>query len=318
MQKLRLIFLFILLCNLLIFTTETTLYAEKQTIKTFENKVIKITSLNEIEKSQPAGTLYLFDIDDTLLDSAYMLGSKMWRKHIQEHTKRDQDVNWHDTLSLFVNRHYPFTVVEPITSQLIEDLKLNGHVVIALTARQRTAWYSTGVLGIDELTVDQLTKAGITFDTQFILSQYPFLKDVPEYFEGILFSEAEAKGGYLVSLFKEMSELPKKVVFVDDKEKQAASVCEAMETLGIPCESYWYTASDIKAKEFNALIANIQLYYLWISDGKEILSDEEALAIAAAENSSEKTALYYLDQVIELAKGSKRDLFLKGKLIKCQ
>jgi hypothetical protein len=50
-------------------------------------------------------------------------------------------------------------------------------------------------------------------------------------------------------------------------------------------------------KKFNPLIANIQLYYFWMSDGKTVLTDEQAESIAKSE--PEKDADFYLQAVIE-------------------
>jgi hypothetical protein len=57
---------------------------------------------------------------------------------------------------------------------------------------------------------------------------------------------------------------------------------------------------DEKASRFDPLIANIQLYYFWITDGKKVISDEEAIFIV--KEYPERKAEYYLQSLIYDAK----------------
>ena len=75
--------------------------------------IVEIDTVGHVVLSDPGDTLILFDIDDTLIDSSGMLGSKAWRTYIVDATKGDDRKNWHDILSLFVARHYPVCAVEP-------------------------------------------------------------------------------------------------------------------------------------------------------------------------------------------------------------
>ncbi len=103
-----------------------------------------------------------------------------------------------------------------------------------------------------------------------------------------------------MKLFKDAPQLPQRVIFIDDKQSQVESVAAVLHQLGIDHECYWYTATDDKARKFDPLIANIQLYYFWTSGAKRVLSDEEALSIA--EQYPEKNAEYYLQSVLNDAK----------------
>lgn len=56
-----------------------------------------IETLNDISLNQPSQTIFFFDIDDSLIDFPYMLGSKAWRKYVVEATKNvDTSQDWHD------------------------------------------------------------------------------------------------------------------------------------------------------------------------------------------------------------------------------
>ena len=259
------------------------------------NKIHKINSVREISTLHPKGTLVFFDIDDTLLDLPYMLGSRAWRRYISEATK-GSDRNWHDIFSLFINKNIPVVTVEKETSQLVKDLQQNGCEVYGLTARERQMWYQTSCEGIDRMTIKQLKSLNILFQRQMP----SFMQDT-EFFKGVYFADTDAKGDYLRKIV-EKGERPK-FIFIDDKRSQCESVSSALKELGINHECYWYCAADAKAEGFKPLIANIQLYYLWLSQGKEILSDQEAESISL--KYPDKDADYYLKALLKNA-GSDR------------
>lgn len=260
--------------------------------------IVKIESLNQIAESTQA--IYLIDLDDTLFDFPYMLGSKAWRKYITSATKEDLTENWHDLFSLFIARNHPLETVEAVTKQFILNLQATGNVVFGLTARERERWYDTPVDGIDRMTISQLKSVGINFNDECLVNAYSWLTNSPEFYEGVFFADLDSKGDYLLKLFKDAPELPKKVIFIDDKLSQVESVAAALSQLGIDHECYWYVATDKKASKFDPLIANIQLYYFWISGGERIISDEEAATIA--EQHPERNAEYYLQSLLKEAK----------------
>lgn len=265
--------------------------------------IVKIESLNQIANPESTQAIYFLDIDDTLFDSPYMLGSKAWRKYIVSATKDDLTENWHDIFSHFIARNHPLETVESLTSRFVKELQMRGCGVFGLTARERKIWYNTPMDDIDLLTVSQLESVGISFNNESLVKTYPHLTTNPEYFKGIFFADIEPKGEYLLKLFKDISPLPEKVIFIDDKQSQVESVATTLHQLGISYECYWYTATEDKAGKFDPLIANVQLYYFWVSDGKRVISDEEAASIA--EQYPERNAEYYLHTVLNDAK-SKR------------
>lgn len=283
----------LLLLTLFLFSTSAAVVAPV----TETNKIVKIASIQEIQTSYPKKTIIFFDLDDTLFDSPYMLGSKAWRKYISQVTK-DSKKNWHDIFSLFVARNLKVTPIEPATNQLINELQRQGYGVCGLTARERQIWYDTPTQGIDVLTIKQLDIAGIHFDGEAFKKMYPGLAQDPEFYEGVFFADTDSKGEYLRKILERSSpsERPKKIVFIDDKLSQVESVASALKQLHIDYECYWYYATDEKAKKFNPLIANIQLYYLWQTNGCEVLSDQEAEKIA--QQSPEKDPEYYLKAIL--------------------
>jgi hypothetical protein len=265
-------------------------------------KTVSIESLSQISQNNPSKTLFLFDLDDTIFDSSFMLGSKAWRRYIVEATKKiDPSENWHDIFSYsLASRKYPLKAVEEMTSSFVKGLQNQGFVVCGLTSRQRQIWYAMPQDGIDVLTEKQLSSVGVDFNNKSLENIYSDLSTDSGYYNGTFFAHIKPKGDYILHLFKTASHRPEKVIFVDDKPSEGESVANALTQLGIAHECYLYSATDKKGKAFNPLIANIQLYYFFESDGQRIVSDEEAAEIAKSD--PKKDADYYLSRAIEIAR----------------
>ncbi len=262
--------------------------------------IFEIKSLTDVNADQPEKTFFLFDIDDTVFDSLYMVGSSQWRKYIKEATtKIDNSKNWHDIFSYFLAQNHPLQTVETMTSPFIKDLQQKGYVVCGLTARERKIWYDMPQEGVDVMTTKQLNFVGVDFDNKALEAQYPYLSWDSEYYAGTFFADSESKGKYLEKLLGNVPELPSKIVFIDDKMSQVQSVSKALVQLNIEHECYSYSAIEEKGKKFNPLIANIQLYILYESKGKTVISDEQAANLA--KEHPDRDAEYYLRASLEIA-----------------
>jgi Protein of unknown function (DUF2608) len=279
----------------------TLMISNASSIAASEVTYTKINSMSEISTSFPNDTIIFFDIDDTLFDSPYMLGSKAWRRYIVQETK-NSDQNWHDIFTLFLSRVLKVMTIEPATNQLIENLQKKGYGVCALTSRERNMWYNTPIPSIDLLTIKQLESANIRFDSEAFTNKYRELAKDSEYFGGVFFANTDLKGDYLRRILTNVPH-PKKIVFIDDKLSQVESVASTLSKLGIDHNCYWYCATDDKSSKFNPLIANIQLYYLLISNGCQVISDQEAEIIAKKQ--PEKDAASYFEAILEYAKDLK-------------
>lgn len=266
------------------------------------SNVYKIESLSQIKEVEqaPNKTLFLFDLDDTVFDFPYMLGSKQWRKYFAEASKKiNPDKNWHDLISYFLVHNYPIRAVESNTSQFIKNLQQKGYIVCGLTSRERQKWYDTDKEGVDKATNKQLGSIGVNFYNYSLEGSYPYLALESEYFNGTFFANIEPKGNYLFELLNHAPDVPLKIVFIDDKPSQVESVANRLNELGIENECYSYSATDAKASKFNPLIANIQLYYFLESDRQRVLSDEQAAIIAQEE--ATKDADWYLREILQMA-----------------
>ena len=266
-----------------------------------ESKVVQIESIDQLPTSDYNQTIYLFNISDTLIDSPNMIGAKAWRKYIKEATKCDQSRNWHDLFSFFLlSHHYPVETVEGKTSQFIKDLQSKGALVCGLTGRERKMWYGTPAENVDEITIAQLKSVGIELSDDSLRRSFPSLASSSTYFKGVFFSDEESKSEYIKKLLSKPGNSIKNIVVVDDKVEEVNAISKVLSELKMPNECYWYSVTERKSREFNPLIANIQLYYFWLSGGEKVISDDEVLSII--EEYPERDAAYYLDVVMQVAK----------------
>lgn len=296
---------FFLFFTLLIIAINHSPLIAKPPSETCCSKFAKIYSIDEIQTSQPKETIFFFDIDDTLFDSPYMLGSKAWRKYITQATQNCER-NWHDILSLYIAQNLQMATVESGTSELIKNLQKQGYAVCGLTARERNIWYDTPTKGIDLLTLHQLAAVDIILDHASFEKGFPGLAQDNEYFAGVFFANEASKGSYLRKILENSAShhtLPEKIIFIDDKLSHVEAVLAVLQDLNIDHECYWYCATDNKSTTFNPLIANIQLYYFLTSQGKVILCDQEAELIGKRD--PKKSADYYLNTALNVGIRSK-------------
>jgi hypothetical protein len=98
--------------------------------------IVEITQIDDIRPYITKNALYLFDIDDTLIDNPFSLGSPPWRSWVKSKLP-NYNTNFvlYDALTLFIAKNAPYKTVEPSTANLIADLQSEGHAVFAFTAR---------------------------------------------------------------------------------------------------------------------------------------------------------------------------------------
>lgn len=256
-------------------------------------KILEIKSLSEIPNNQPVGTVYFFDLDDTLIDYPHMLGSKAWRSYLAKTTDGyEQPGSHHDIFTLSVVENHPIGTVEAITKKWLKTLQATGYAVYGLTARERNIWFYTPRERVDVLTCAQLAYAGIDFDQNPQSDLHLHFTQSQEYFKGIFFCNLDSKGDYVKKLLGGRCPKPQKIIFVDDKREHVEGVSKALAELKIDYECYWYCGVDEKTRGFEPLVANIQLHYFMLSKGHCVLSDDDARLIA--KKNPEKEALLYL------------------------
>lgn len=245
-----------------------------------QGEIVTTHQIDDILPRITQNTLCLFDIDDTLIDTPYYLGSPPWRSWVKSklpdcHT----DFVLYDALTLYIAQNIPYKAVEPTTVQLITDLQNEGVAAFAFTSRGRSQWYTTDLDGVDRFTHDQLEIAGIDFKKTQVPSELQLLE--PTYFDdGIIFAQHIKKGDLLKHLFMDLNYRPDLLIFVDDKLDQVQSVEAAAADVGIPFLGFWYRRVELDRAQFKPMVSNIQLESLLLSG--EIVNDERALELAEA------------------------------------
>lgn len=256
-------------------------------------EIIEINQIDDIRPYVTKNGLYLFDIDDTLIDNPISLGSPPWRSWVKSKiTDYQTPFMLYDALTLFIAKNTPYKTVEHSTADLIADLQNQGHAVLAFTARGRSEWYTTNIEGVDRFTMQQLHRAGIDFTKTQIPQELETLEDT-YFYEGIIFAQHIQKGDLLKHLIKDLNYHPSLIIFVDDKLDQVQSVEAALKESGIPFIGFWYRRSEFDRKNFNPMIANIQLESLILQ--KEIIKDETAAEIAKTLEADPQT--YFMEMM---------------------
>lgn len=247
--------------------------------------IIQSKKMAEILPKVTPETIVIFDIDNTLLESAQMLGSDMWFEHrIHEYlnlgnppeeavSKASRD--WTE-----VSESAKVQLIEKETPPLIEKLQRQGIPTMALTARK---------LSLMERSLGQLEENGISLKEKTLSSESVSVKDADDalFQKGIFTVGTNNKGKILVALFKKLNLTPKRIVFVDDKQKNVENVDAALTEAGIEIFAFRYGAADKKVKAFEPKLASAQ--YDFFKKNSRILSDEEMREKMACGNALEKT-----------------------------
>lgn len=229
--------------------------------------------LTEIEDEEE--TWVLFDLDQTLIESSFSIGSGAWWKHLRSQPYVSQNLHAH--LTHWVAGQVPVRPMEESLPELIQQLQKQGLLVLGLTARGKNEWFRFTIDDVQHLTHRQLSSIGYSLHQTVVPWDFenidPESSLVPAY--GVLFTSHVPKGIFLKDFLEAIQYTPKKIVFVDDKMDQVRSVEEALEALNIPFVGVRYSRCDQDFKEFQPHIATLQLKAL-IEEGY-LISDEEAL-----------------------------------------
>jgi hypothetical protein len=224
-------------------------------------------------------TWVLLNIAEVLTDSQMDLGTSRWRKFIKkasENWEGNSDYNVHDILSFLVFKKIPHKSVESNTPSIVSQWQEQEIVVMALTSRGRSQWYDTYIKKVDKLTNDVLKGIGFDFSKTILPDEFSGIKKSfrANYFKGIFYADNVEKGDLIKDVLIETGYHPAKIVYMDDKMDSIEEMQAACETLGIPFAGFWNNSTVPKHRDFNPMIANIQLESLLFYD--EILTNEQA------------------------------------------
>jgi len=219
-------------------------------------------------------TLVIFDIDGVLMVPKQILGSDPWAyyegdKFIAKCGDVPAGLRAFLPTWIYVQKHIEVKLVDEALLTVLKTLKERGIQAIGFTAR--------GVELVDR-TIEQLDSLGIKLKSNFEQAGELVTEEFC-YKNEILFTAAGSnKGGVLKKFFSLKGKRPKKIVFLDDRSKNIASMEKMCEAENIPFVGIRYGGADDVVEKFNGangwLIGDVQLRFL--KRFGLILSDEKA------------------------------------------
>ncbi|MEN9343312.1 MAG: hypothetical protein RLZZ453_99 [Chlamydiota bacterium] len=233
-------------------------------------EIIEMQDISHMLAHANQKTLFIFDLDNTLVETEQVLGSDQWvyymlNRYLKEGHSEKSAIDKLMPEWIEIQKHSNLTFVDPVVPHLLETLKKKQIAYIGITKRDPK---------VSERTLDQLKQLGISFHPKERLENGHCFGESYNitYKEGILFLAPDAdKGSALKAYFKQMPAKPDSIVAIDDKLSNVKSLEAAAKELGIRFIGIRYGALDHKVKNFNSAIADLQYERF-----KSILSDEEA------------------------------------------
>lgn len=213
------------------------LHAELRETRTFADLVPAVDT----------NTLVVVDIDNTTLEPVGAFGSDQWYYYLAKTVGEDKAGEaW-----TAAQKTVKVKPVEPITPDILKGFQKKGVKVMALTARGAED---------EAATFSQLKSVGVDYSANPPTRKELKTEDKGLFKNGVFFQgEGPSKGATLVAFIKKLGLKPGRVVFIDDKEKHAKSVEQAVREAGIPVISFRYGATDQKVKYFNDLTEEFDL-----------------------------------------------------------
>ncbi|MCI0458028.1 MAG: DUF2608 domain-containing protein [Gemmataceae bacterium] len=234
----------------------------------------EIMSMKEIVSSIDETTLLVLDVDNTVIEPEGNLGSDQWWYFLvakyQQIDKMEEKKAHREAMDLWNKTQWLITVraVETLTPGIIKQQQQRGVKVMGFTARTPD---------IAEKTLEQLQSIGVDYSNHPIHAKdFKFQLDggSARYTKGVLFiGEGNDKGKALVQFLKTIAFNAKRIVFVDDKEKNVESVAAALKANGTEYLCFKYDATYPKVRQFEADTRDIRLfcYGEWTPEAKAAL-----------------------------------------------
>jgi len=224
--------------------------------------IIETNNIEDLYPHVEEGTLVLLGMTDTISDSSLSLGSKPWRHYIRRNLRKIQDLdqagNLHDQWTFSVATTVPIQPVQKEIVEWIDTLQQKEIPVFCLTGRGRNTWYATVVDKVDKLTEFQLRSIGIDLKKSKVPEELK--KADPQLFQnGVFYTDPYTTGGFIDKILDETGYLPKKIIVVYDQWSQLQSVEEKLTEAGIDHICVLYQRAEKERKDFNPLVAMLQL-----------------------------------------------------------
>lgn len=196
----------------------------------------------------PEETLIIFDIDNTIAETTNELASPQWfssmirLKMKQDNLTKLEAVKQLLPLYYLVMQQATLQPIEKTIVPLIQQLQEQGYKIIGLTAR--------GAGPLKKCTYKQLQNIDINFTRSNIHSTDIIFSDDLQYIDNTIFVNGGNKGEALLRVLNYVDYMPKKIIFVDDKEYNHHTVEGTLMQNGIDHVCLWYRYCDEKVNAF--------------------------------------------------------------------
>lgn len=215
--------------------------------------------IRDMLKFTDEDTLVVTDLNHVLMETKQPLGSDHWAAYEVKRQMAETGATKLEVLHKMVPMWHhilmesEFKPVEPTTAGVIRKLQQQGNRVVGLTARYIEMAYPT---------IKQLQSIGIDLNL-YSLSHLDHEIEGPfaaKYVEGVIFVGLKNdKGETLMRLLDQLGHQPKKILFIDDKEKNLHSVSAACKKRGIPFVGLRYGYLDEDGAKFDPVSTDIEL-----------------------------------------------------------
>jgi hypothetical protein len=234
--------------------------------------VQEMAYFRELAGHTASDTVFLLDIDDTLLVPAQMLGSDCWFDHRIKQREAD-GINFATALDKTLAewqavRHLTrMQLIESDIPEIIGSLQKKGVSIMGLTTQQLALSCRT-LSQLHDHQVDLSLTSVCNEDLCFSLKEHTML-----YRKGILFTSGKSKGEAFFQFCEKIGYFPKRIVLIDDKLSHLESMEKEAMKRGVEFVGLRYGFSDARKTAFSPAIADYQLAN---STLMHLLSDQEA------------------------------------------
>lgn len=239
-------------------------------------EIQECASMREILQERSPNTLFIFDIDNTILRPSQAIGSDEWVEHSIKKKRLegagDADIE-RDVFDVLVAIYMLTRVrlVEKDTPLVINTLQKENYPLIVLTSRPNHVAIATA---------HQLKTLDIDIKKSAPIKTKIFLQILPKpivFEDGIIYTWTQCKGKALLQFLKNLPLLPKKIVVIDDKQHHLEDIEKELfreYANTISFKGLRYSGADAIVKGYDENIASKELEIFMNS----LISDEEAKA----------------------------------------
>ena len=272
------------------------------TSSNIKSEVREINSIQDILKIFDKATLndlFVFDFDNTLLESTDLTQQTRFHKTPEIQQLKQSSIilcKSKQELDAYRSSRQQREKYQPVEQAFIDNIKkIQDKKCKTMVLTKRKPGPFGDIKQIEDWLYTQLLNVGLDFNISFntsaayyntqlntfLTQQYKetFGKNwtPPVFYKGILCSNLIAKGTLLKRFILITGWRPQRIFFFDDQTTNAFSVADEMETIGIECHAFIYkaaTSPDRAKSDWNIEITRLQ--YELIKQRKEYVDYFEA------------------------------------------